>query len=43
MQESTLDLEWVETSMLLVNERLGYGKDVVWSRLRGPRLDGGES
>jgi GNAT superfamily N-acetyltransferase len=33
----------VQNPMLLVNERLGYRRDVEWIHLRGPLLDGDES
>jgi mycothiol synthase len=33
----------VQNPMLLVNERLGFRRDVDWLHLRGPLLDGGES
>jgi GNAT superfamily N-acetyltransferase len=33
----------VQNPMLLVNERLGFRRDVDWLHLRGPLLDGGAS
>jgi GNAT superfamily N-acetyltransferase len=33
----------VQNPMLLVNERLGFRRDVDWIHLRGPLLDGDES
>jgi GNAT superfamily N-acetyltransferase len=33
----------VQNPMLLVNERIGFRRDVEWIHLRGPLLDGGEA